>query len=201
MSDPRPVRGAPSGLAPSMRGLAVIGLAVVAGVVGLQALDDASPAQVSNPTTTSSTVVNGSSTTVAGGASSSTTSGSSTTKATSTTAKNTTTTKKKSGSSSTTTTTVPARPASQVAVWVSNGSQQTGAASVMSQKLKGLGYNTVGIANAETRTGTIVQCKAGFEREAQVLATDVGNNAKVEAFPATVPTGAESANCLVVLGK
>ncbi len=198
MSDPRPVRGAPSGLAPSMRGLAVIGLAVVAGVIGLQALDDASPAQVDTPTTTS-TVVNGSSTTAAAGASS-TTGGSSTTKATSTTAKGTTTTKK-SGSSSSTTTTVAARPASQVAVWVANGSGAQGAAGVMSQKLKGLGYNTIGIANADSRTGTVVQCKTGYEREAQVLATDVGSNAKVEAFPAAAPTGAESANCLVILGK
>ncbi len=71
----------------------------------------------------------------------------------------------------------------------------------ITEKLKGLGYNTIGIANAATRTGTAVQCKPGYEREAQVLATNVGNNAKVEAYPGTTPTGAESANCLVILGK
>jgi len=41
-------------------------------------------------------------------------------------------------------------------------------------------------ANGATRTGTAVQCKTGFEKEAPTLARNVGGTVTVEAFP-TVP--------------
>ncbi len=168
----------------------MVGLAVIAGIVGLQALDDANPSAGSTSPTTSTSVV------ASGGASTSTGSGQSTATTKKASGKSTSTTKAASTSS-----TVAARAPSEVGVYVYNGSGVTGAAQTMSQKLKGLGYNTLGIANADTRTGTVVQCRTGYDKEATILATDIGNGAKAEAFPSNSPTGSENASCLVVLGK
>ena len=95
------------------------------------------------------------------------------------------------------------RPASQVRVKVYNASAVQGRAGAMTDKLKGEGYNTQTPGTlATTTTGTQVQCRAGFEKEAVVLATfGIGNGATVQPFPKNPPAGAGDADCLVILGK
>jgi cytoskeletal protein RodZ len=179
------------GAAPSARGIAVVGLAVVLGIVGLQIIDDGGTngAESATTTTTLSTPT------------SSTTSSASTSRAVTSSSSSTTTTKKSGASSSSTTSTLAGRPPSQVKVYVYNGSDVSGAASTMSNKLKGLGYNTQGIANETVRTGTVVACKTGYDKEAAALAAAVGGNAKVEAFPSPAPAGSDAVDCVVILGK
>jgi hypothetical protein len=102
----------------------------------------------------------------------------------------------------TTTTTVnPGRPASQVTVRVINASGVEGAAGAKMTQLTGLGYRDGGLANAATRKGTAVQCRAGYEAEATTLAQHVGAGTTVEPFPTPAPPGTTDAvNCVVVLG-
>ena len=91
----------------------------------------------------------------------------------------------KATSSSTTSTTLPdpGRAPSQVRVAVVNSSGVSGAAAQRSGALGALGYSTVGLANGAPRTGTVVQCRPGFQKEAEVLAKNVGGTTTVEPFP------------------
>ncbi len=107
-----------------------------------------------------------------------------------------------STSSTTSTTVAPGRPPAQVRVEVINSSGVANAAKTKSDALAALGYPNAGLANgATTRTGTIVECKPGFEKEAVTLATNVGGGATVVAFPTPAPTGSTNADCVVELGK
>lgn len=153
------------GLAPSARGAVLIGLAVIAGIVGLQILDDSGDTGVSTP-----------------GASSGATD---TTRAPSTA------------------TTGTARPAGDVRLRVYNASGVQGQAQAESDKLKALGWNTFEPADfGSTRTGTVVQCRGGYEVDANVLAVfGVGRGAVVEPYPSKPPEGASDVDCLVILGK
>ena len=87
-----------------------------------------------------------------------------------------------------------------------NGSGVQGAANQRSNDLKAKGYQVLPAGNAPAqRTGTAVECRKDFEKEANglvaVLAT-LSIQAKVETFPATAPTGVpDTANCIVILGK
>ena len=104
--------------------------------------------------------------------------------------------------STTSTTAAPGRPPAQVRVEVINSSGVAGAAQAKSDALKALGYPSAGLANgATTRTGTIVECKPGFEKEAVALATNVGGGATVAPFPTPAPNGSTNADCVVDLGK
>jgi hypothetical protein len=113
------------------------------------------------------------------------------------------------GSSTTTTTTVSpngARPPSQVVVQVLNGSGVQGAANQRSSDLKAKGYQVLPPGNAPApRTGTAVQCKKGYEKEAQALVAALNTlaiKATIEPFPNPAPVGPSAqANCLVILGK
>jgi len=112
-------------------------------------------------------------------------------------------------SSTTTTTTVSpngARPPSQVVVQVLNGSGVQGAANQRSNDLKAKGYQVLPAGNAPApRTGTAVQCKKGYEKEAQALVAALNTlsiKATIEPFPNPAPVGPSAqANCLVILGK
>jgi hypothetical protein len=107
-----------------------------------------------------------------------------------------------SSSSNTTSTTVaPGRPPAQVRVEVINSSGVANAAKTKSAALAALGYPSAGLANGPTRTGTIVECKPGFEKEAVTLATNVGGAATVVPFPTPAPTGSINADCVVELGR
>src|SRR5207249_8166660 len=106
------------------------------------------------------------------------------------------------GGTTTTKSASAGRPTSQVKVIVANASGVQGAAQTLTNALKGLGYATDVPTNASTQTGTTIACKAGFEKEAQVLAfVGVDHGAKVVAYPSSVPTGAQNDDCIVFLGK
>ena len=96
-----------------------------------------------------------------------------------------------------------ARAASDVRVRVYNASGVEGQAQAESSKLKALGYVTLEPADyGSTRTGTAVQCRTGFELDANLLALfGVGQGAIVEPYPSTPPAGAGEVDCLVILGK
>jgi hypothetical protein len=184
-------RGSPrnSGVPPAARGAALIGLAVIVGIIGLQVLDDSTPggSQVTVPTSTTTTATSAPATTAAAGA-------------TTTTAKPATTA---ASGAATTTTTAKTKKNSDVKVVVYNASGINGMAANMNDKLKSAGYNsTVGGNLSPVRTGTTVQCRAGLDAEATKLATQgVGNGATVTPFPSNPPKGSDQADCIVVLGK
>jgi LytR cell envelope-related transcriptional attenuator len=118
----------------------------------------------------------------------------------STTATSSPTTTSPTTTSPTTTTLDPGRPPQQIRVSVVNASGVARAAATKSDALGALGYQMVGLANSAARTGSAVQCKPGFEKEAPVLARNVGGTVGVEPFPNPPPAGSTSADCVVVLG-
>ncbi len=108
------------------------------------------------------------------------------------------------GSNGTTTTTGPdVRPVQEVPVLVLNGSGVSQAANTKAASLRGLGYPIAGTENAVLQNGTTVQCRPGYESEAEVLAkaVDPAGGATIGAFPDPAPAGSESAICIVTLGK
>ncbi|HEY3722822.1 MAG TPA: LytR C-terminal domain-containing protein [Acidimicrobiia bacterium] len=159
------------------RGAALIGIAVIIGIVLLQVIDDG----------TSGPIGDGGSSASAGGTTNTTAAGSGTT----------------SDSSSTTSTTAstPVKPPAQVVVLVLNGSGRPGAATAQSNALKAKGYQTLVPADATGRAGSIVYFKPSFDRECTTVAASVDGAPKVEAIPTPPPTGSDTANCVVILGS
>lgn len=94
-----------------------------------------------------------------------------------------------------------ARPRGEVRVLVYNAGATSGAAGDFTNKLRVLGYQLMPPSNTTARTGTVVACKQGYEKEAAQLQADVGAGAQVEPFPAQAPTGSENVNCIVLVGK
>jgi hypothetical protein len=121
-----------------------------------------------------------------------------TTRATTTTEVTTTST---TSPGATTTTLAPGRPPAQVRVEVLNASGTAGAASTKATALKTAGYTIAGTGNSPTRTGTVVQCNAGFESEAVALTQAVGSGATNQ--PASTPgvSVPSKADCVVIIGK
>jgi LytR cell envelope-related transcriptional attenuator len=102
----------------------------------------------------------------------------------------------------TTPTTGNGRPKAEVRVLVLNAGQPAGSALNVTNQLKLVGYTTLSPSNDPVaRQGVAVQCKEGFEAEAATLATDVGQSATTEPFPAQPPAGAGDADCIVLLGQ
>lgn len=162
------------------RGAALIGLAVVIGVVLLQVVD---------------TGKGGGGGEGGGGSAGGTTT-------TTTTAAGSSTTTTATGSSTTKAPTGPVKQPGQLTVEVLNGSGKVGAAGALSGELAKKGYQMGKPTDApKLRTGTAVSCTAGLDREATALAAAVGSAAKVEPFPSPVPPGAEKANCIVIVGS
>lgn len=155
------------------RGAALIGLAVIIGIVLLQVIDDG----------TSGPIGDGGSSASAGGT-------------TNTTAPAGT----DSSSTTSTTTAAPVKPPAQVSVLVLNGSGRPGAASAQTNALKAKGYQTGTAADAPQRTGNIVYFKPGFDRECTAVAATIDGAPKVEAMPTPPPTGSENSSCVVILG-
>ncbi|MBM3670725.1 MAG: LytR family transcriptional regulator [Actinobacteria bacterium] len=102
----------------------------------------------------------------------------------------------------TTTTTDPGGLAPQsITVIVFNASGLSGAAGTQTNELRGLGYLVLEPGNAASQQiGSTVACQAGFEKEAEALVAIV-DGAALAAFPAPVPAGAETANCIIVVGS
>jgi LytR cell envelope-related transcriptional attenuator len=99
------------------------------------------------------------------------------------------------------TTTGPARTPANVRVKVYNASGVLGVAQTMTDNLRAQGYNLQTPDTLAKKTaGQSVECRPGFEREATALAGVIGNGAAVQPFPSNEPTGADSADCLVVIG-
>jgi hypothetical protein len=93
------------------------------------------------------------------------------------------------------------RPRAEVRVVVYNAGQASGAAGTMTNKLRILGYQLAPAADTTARTGTVVGCKQGFDKEAAQLQGDVGAGSAVEPFPNPGPPGSENVNCIVLLGR
>jgi hypothetical protein len=141
------------------RGAALVAIAVIIGIVLLQAIDDGNDGPVGD-----------------GGPASTTTT---TTSSTSTDS---------SGNSSTSTTKVAALPPAQVTVRVLNGSGVAGAAGTLTNSLKAKGYKTLVASDAAPRTGTVVYFTSGRQTECTTLSASVPNS-KVQAMPTPVPGG------------
>lgn len=187
MTAPRGGPGGPhgQGVPSAVRGAVLVGLAVIAGIVGLQILDDSSPggSGSSTPVLNTAAPVDTTATTVASG-----------TGAPATTV---------AGGNTTATTAAKLRSPGNVKVKVYNASGVPGVAQAMTDRLKAAGYNTLEPANLDkTRTGSVVTCRSGFANEGKVIAIyQVKNNATYEAFPNDPPAGSGDADCLVILGK
>lgn len=193
----RPPRGRPEpdghGATSAARGAILVAVAVLVGLLLVLVIDGAQggggddTAPVADGSTVATTVPRSTSvTTVAGG-----------TTVTTKKAKTTTTTVKASKG---------ARPAAEVVVQVLNGSGVQGAATQRSNDLKAKGYQVLPSGNAPaTRTGTVIECRSGFEKDGVALSQTLqtlGVSAAVSPLPEPLPTGYEaSANCYVILGK
>jgi hypothetical protein len=101
----------------------------------------------------------------------------------------------------TTTTLAAGRPPAQVRVEVLNGSGTAGAASTKAAALKTAGYTIAGTGNGPTRTGTVVQCKTGFESESAALTQAVGAGATNQPAGTAGVTVPSTADCVVIVGK
>jgi LytR cell envelope-related transcriptional attenuator len=102
----------------------------------------------------------------------------------------------------TTTTKLAGRSPADIKVAVFNASGVSQAATAEANKLRGLGYAIVQTTNAAAlQTGTTVACRTGFTVEADTLAKIVAIGATVGIFPNPVPANANSADCIVTLGK
>jgi LytR cell envelope-related transcriptional attenuator len=157
------------------KGIALIGLAVVIGLVLLLVVDDGD----TNPDTGSASNANETTTTTAG-----------TTETTATTP--------------TTEDTVPAKTPAELSVLVLNGGAPQGAAKEMSDNLKLSQYTNQPQPSDwadRNQQGNVVMCKPGLDQEAAALATAVGEGTPVEPFADPAPPGSEGADCVVVVGS
>jgi hypothetical protein len=179
------------------RGAVLVAVAVIIGLVVLKAVDDSrSTASSSPPATVSPTspTVAVPLTNLDG------------TPVQTTAPATTNTTKPKKTTSTTAKSTKNVRPNDQVLVQVLNGSGIQNAATTRTNDLKARGYQTAPAGNAPAqRTGNGVQCKAGYDKEAEQLVTElaaIGVTATVEAISNPLPTQFDgTANCYVLLGK
>ena len=155
------------------RGAGLIAIAVIIGIVLLNAIDDGNSGPVGDGGTTS--------TTAAGNA--------------------TTTTTVAAGTEPTAPTTKPAAisPA-QVTVLVLNASGRSGVASTLTNTLKAKGYKTLLPNNVSpVRAGTVVDVKAGKTAPCTTMAALIPG-AKVQPMP-TPPPFVTDADCIVVIGS
>ena len=169
------------------RGGILIGVAVVAGILIFSVLNRGGPSASTPATTVPPTTVATVPATNLDGTPAATTEGT------------TDTTKAKKS-------TKTARANDQVVVQVLNGSGVQGAATQRSNDLKAKGYQVLPAGNAATtRDGTAVQCVSGYEKEADVLVTTLGElsvPATKETVPDPLPSSYDPAgNCFVVLGR
>ena len=178
----------------NVRGLIVLGVAVLIGFLLLANAGDDGSTNVST-SGPSDTTAEGSAggdgataTTAANGGGSSTPA-----------PKSTTTTAANGGEEPTGTTRAPA----SVSVVVLNGSGGIkGVASAATDKIKAKGYKTLEAGNAAPVDKTVVYYNEGFQADANAVAGVLGlAPTSVSAAPANPPAGSTGANVIVVLGK
>lgn len=98
-------------------------------------------------------------------------------------------------------TTAPARAPKDVKTLVANASSTKGAAGTATERLKGLGYNALAPANAKSVAESSVYFTAGFDRDAAAIAAALQlPPATVKPLPAAPPFDTKDANVIVVLG-
>lgn len=91
-------------------------------------------------------------------------------------------------------------PPQQVRIAIVNASAFPKPATVAADTLRSKGYVILGTTNAQTREGTTVQCRTGFELDAAALARGFGETTAVEPFP-NPPPDAGKTDCIVVVGR
>jgi hypothetical protein len=153
------------------KGAIIIGAAVVLGIILLQVIDDGGGSGGGSVATPSDT---------------------------------TATTSDDGGGTETPTDTSVHDPA-EVKIVVLNGSGVAGAAAATNNLLLAQGYaDRLPPGDTTERTGTVVQCQEDYIGDGQTIATILAQNGTVdptvEPYPDPVPTGAEGANCIVILG-
>ena len=180
------------GIDGNVRGLIVLGIAVLIGFLLLaKAGDDGSTTVTASsgttPTADGSGDGGGTGTTAPNGESGSTV------------PKSTTTAAANGGEKPTGTTRAPA----SVSVVVLNGSGGIkGVASATTEKIKAKGYKTLEPGNAAPVDKTTVYYTEGFQADANAVAGVLGlASTSVSAAPANPPAGTSGANVIVVLGK
>lgn len=152
------------------RGAVLVAIAVIIGIVLLQAIDDGNSGPIGDGSTSST-----SSTTAA------------------------TTPSSTDGGDTSSTTAKPATKApAETTVKVLNGSGVQGAATTVTNTLKSKGYKTLLPNTVTLQKGTNIFYAAGLQTECKALTAYVPNST-VAAVPNPVP-GGEAADCIVVLG-
>lgn len=172
-SQRRSARGGSGAGFSAARGAGLIAIAVIIGIVLLNAIDDGNSGPVGDGGTTSTTA----------------------------TGNATTTTTVAAGTAPTAPTTKPAAisPA-QVTVLVLNASGRSGVASTLTNTLKAKGYKTLLPNNVSpVRAGTVVDVKAGKTAPCTTMAALIPG-AKVQPMP-TPPPFVTDADCIVVIGS
>ena len=91
-------------------------------------------------------------------------------------------------------------PPQQVRIAIVNASAFPRPATVAADTLRSKGYVIAGTTNAQTREGSVVQCRTGFELDAAALARGFGGTTVVEPFP-NPPPDAGISDCIVVVGR
>jgi hypothetical protein len=157
------------------KGVLLIGIAVVIGIVLLQQVDNDTKHPVGAATTTTNTKPK------------------------------TTTTVPSSASTTTTLPSTPAKPPEQVRVIVLNGGAPSGQAAEMANSLKTKHYTAqpqdANNWSGHDQQGNSVLCKPAFTREAAALSVAVGQGTQVGAYPSPPPKVIESeVDCIVVVG-
>lgn len=112
------------------------------------------------------------------------------------------------GATSSTAPAVGLRPPEQVVVLVANGSGQSGAAGGVSDKLKAVNYNTLDPSNADPTDTSKVYYRPGYDQDAAEVARIVGATPDL-VLPVPDPVGvpdnavdrATQANVIVIIGS
>ena len=172
-SQRRSSRGGGGASFSAARGAGLIAIAVIIGIVLLNAIDDGNSGPVGDGGTTSTTAIGNA----------------------------TTTTTVAAGTAPPAVTTKPAAisPA-QVTVLVLNASGRSGVASTLTNTLKAKGYKTLLPNNVSpVRAGTVVDVKAGKTAPCTTMAALI-SGAKVQPMP-TPPPFVTDADCIVVIGS
>lgn len=104
--------------------------------------------------------------------------------------------------STTTTATPTTHVPAEVRVIVLNGGGPSGSAATSSTAIAAANFTTLDAADTDDVTATVVYAAPGFEPDAAVVAEALGITAPVQPLPATLPTGvtAGQAEVVVVLG-
>lgn len=95
------------------------------------------------------------------------------------------------------------KPPGEVKVVVLNGSGglAKGVAGASTEKLQGLGYQTIDPGNAEAREVTVVLFAEGFQPDAEAIKTALGVSGTVELLEDPPSPEAAGANVIVLLGQ